>query len=161
MDRFARLRHWLADLGIAAEPLPASADASFRRYWRVALPEGGTRIVMDAPPDKEPVGPWLAVQRLLYEAGIAVPCVEAVDAAEGFVLMEDFGDRPYAGNVPIESAHERYAQALGTLATLQSLPRPDWLPDYDREKLLTELRLFPEWYLQRHLGVTLNSEVGS
>lgn len=52
MDRFARLCHWLADLGIAAEPRPASADASFRRYWRVALPEGGTRIVMDAPPEK-------------------------------------------------------------------------------------------------------------
>ena len=62
MDRFARLCHWLADLGIAAEPRPASADASFRRYWRVALPEGGTRIVMDAPPEKEPLAPWLAAQ---------------------------------------------------------------------------------------------------
>ncbi|MDD3433308.1 MAG: phosphotransferase [Tepidiphilus sp.] len=157
MDRSARLRHWLADLGIAAEPRPASADASFRRYWRVALPDAGTRIVMDAPPDKEPVGPWLAVQRLLHEAGVAVPRVEAVDAAEGFVLMEDFGDRPYAGNVPLESAHERYAQVLGALATMQALPRPDWLPEYDREKLLAELRLFPEWYLRRHLGVTLTA----
>ncbi|MDD2408256.1 MAG: phosphotransferase [Tepidiphilus sp.] len=155
MDRFTRLHRWLTDLGIAAEPRPASADASFRRYWRVALPEGGTRIVMDAPPDKEPLGPWLAVQRLLYGAGIAVPRVEAAEAAEGFVLMEDFGDRPYAGNVPPEAAHERYAQALGALAAMQALPRPDWLPEYDREKLLAELRLFPEWYLRRHLGVTL------
>jgi len=155
MDRFARLCHWLADLGIAAEPRPASADASFRRYWRVALPEGGTRIVMDAPPEKEPLAPWLAVQRLLYGAGITVPRLESVDAAEGFVLMEDFGDRPYAGNVSPESAHERYAQALGVLAAMQALTRPDWLPEYDREKLLAELRLFPEWYLRRHLGVTL------
>ena len=125
-----------------SELLAAKLRVLVTRRWEA---EGRSFIVMDAPPEKEPLAPWLAVQRLLYGAGITVPRLESVDAAEGFVLMEDFGDLPYAGNVSPESAHERYAQALGVLAAMQALTRPDWLPEYDREKLLAELRLFPEY----------------
>jgi len=94
--RYRQLLDWLRhDLG--CQPLdiaPASADASFRRYFRIRL-EDGTRIVMDAPPPQENVRPFVAIAGLLREAGVQTPAVHAVDAERGFVLLGDFGDRDY------------------------------------------------------------------
>lgn len=159
-ERRLALTTWLHDLGIASDSLtPASEDASFRRYWRVRLNDGTTRIVMDAPPEKEAIQPWLQIRASLAEANVPVPTVEAVAAEQGFVLLSDFGSETLAkrlGTQP-ETAHEWYAEALATLLVLQKQPRPAALPEYDAAKLKAELRLFPEWYLGRHLGVTLTA----
>ncbi|GAB6049389.1 aminoglycoside phosphotransferase family protein [Hydrogenophilus islandicus] len=157
-ERRIALTTWLHALGIASETLaPASEDASFRRYWRVTLPDGTSRIVMDAPPEREPIHPWLRLRGHLERSGVPVPAVEAVDEEQGFVLMSDLGRTTVAAHLTEnpEAAHETYAEALAVLVVLQASARPEGVPDYDEERLLAELRLFPEWYLARHLGVTL------
>lgn len=159
MQRLAQLQDWLArrfpDRRI--ELAPASADASFRRYFRVQIEgESETRIAMDAPPDKEDIHPFVDVAHLFGDAGAQVPEVLASDFEAGFLLLTDLGDTTYLAALNADSAHALYADALGALVCIQRASRPGVLPDYDRTRLLTEMRLFPEWYLARHKEITLS-----
>ncbi len=158
-DRTTQLRDWLCLLGIDPESLtPASADASFRRYWRVRLGPESTGIVMDAPPDREPLGPWCAVRDALAAAGLPVPAVLAAQWEKGFLLITDLGNETLLArltNAP-EEAHDLYAEALAILLMQQRMERFAALPDYDRTRLAQELALFPEWYITHHLGTTLS-----
>ena len=166
MHRLEQLRAWLAATlpGQPFDLAPASADASFRRYFRATFADGSpSRIVMDAPPEKEDVRPWLHVAELFRAAGAHVPEVLAQDLDHGFLLLSDLGSTTYlnalhtpAGQEPdLHRAAHLYADALGALAAIQSASRPGVLPEYDRALLLRELQLFPEWYIARHKGVTL------
>ena len=166
MHRLEQLRTWLAATfpGQPFDLAPASADASFRRYFRATFADGSpTRIVMDAPPEKEDVRPWLHVAELFRAAGAHVPEVLAQDLDHGFLLLSDLGSTTYlnalhtpAGQEPdLHRAAHLYADALGALAAIQCASRPGVLPEYDRALLLRELQLFPEWYIARHKGVTL------
>ncbi len=166
MHRLEQLRAWLAATlpGQPFDLAPASADASFRRYFRASFADGSpSRIVMDAPPEKEDVRPWLHVAELFRAAGAHVPEVLAQDLDHGFLLLSDLGSTTYlnalhtpAGQEPdLHRAAHLYADALGALAAIQSASRPGVLPEYDRALLLRELQLFPEWYIARHKGVTL------
>jgi hypothetical protein len=155
--RLAALTRWL-DGPLAGERFsiaPASADASFRRYFRATLADGRSYVAMDAPPDKEDCGPYVRIAGLLRAAGVHAPEIHAQDLAQGFLLLEDLGNRTYlesfAGNHPAEL----YAAATDTLLQWQLASRPGVLPDYDRALLERELQLFPDWYLGRHLGRTL------
>jgi hypothetical protein len=158
--RLELLRHWLEsslgwrDFGLA----PASADASFRRYFRVTL-GNGTVIAMDAPPDKEDVGPYLRVAAMLEAAGVNAPRVLARNADDGFLLLSDLGSLTYLEDLgDPERAGLLYRDAIDALVRMQSRGRdfcPD-LPPYDERLLRTEMRLFPDWLLQRHLGLTLD-----
>src|SRR5256886_14872745 len=120
--RVALIGDWLARelRRPAARIEPASSDASFRRYFRVFC-SGATYVVMDAPPDKEDVRPYLKVSRLLESLGAHVPHVHASDAERGLLLLEDLGatlylERLEAGDHP----EPLYADALGGLATIQA-----------------------------------------
>jgi aminoglycoside/choline kinase family phosphotransferase len=166
LHRLEQLRTWLTATlpGHAFDLAPASADASFRRYFRATFADGKpSRIVMDAPPEKEDVRPWLHVAELFRAAGAHVPEVLAQDLAQGFLLLSDLGSTTYlsalqppAGEAPdLHRAAHLYADALGSLAAIQCASRPGVLPEYDRALLLRELQLFPEWYIARHKGVTL------
>ena len=166
MHRLEQLHAWLAATlpGQPFDLAPASADASFRRYFRASFADGSpSRIVMDAPPEKEDVRPWLHVADLFRAAGAHVPEVLAQDLDHGFLLLSDLGSTTYlnalqtpAGQEPdLHRAAHLYADALGALAAIQSASRPGVLPEYDRALLLRELQLFPEWYIARHKGVTL------
>ena len=166
MHRLEQLRAWLTATlpGQPFELAPASADASFRRYFRLTFAAGSpSRIVMDAPPEKEDVRPWLHVAELFRAAGAHVPEVLAQDLDHGFLLLSDLGSTTYlnalhtpAGQEPdLHRAAHLYADALGALAAIQCASRPGVLPEYDRALLLRELQLFPEWYIARHKGVTL------
>ena len=166
MHRLEQLRTWLTATlpGQPFELAPASADASFRRYFRLTFAAGSpSRIVMDAPPEKEDVRPWLHVAELFRAAGAHVPEVLAQDLDQGFLLLSDLGSttylsalQPLAGQAPdLHRAAHLYADALGSLAAIQCASRPGVLPEYDRALLLRELQLFPEWYIARHKGVTL------
>jgi len=154
--RLAALRQWLAaELAIDAESVePASADASFRRYFRVQLRDGTTRIAMDAPPDKEDIGPYLRVGALLHAADVRVPAVYAVERERGFVLLEDFGCTPFLGEVRRADRHERlYPRALEALCGLQvrAADSIGQLAPYDAAVLQREMALMPEWFCARHL----------
>lgn len=135
---------------------PASADASFRSYWRIRA-GAQSWIVMDAPPDKEPVAPWLDIATRLRAAGLHAPEVLASDVRQGFVLMEDLGDRAYLPALNAASADALYADALAALARMQAIDTAG-LPVYDRAQLVMELELMPEWLLKRHLGFAPSCE---
>lgn len=155
--RRALLRDWAREVlgDPAAELRPLAGDASFRRYFR-AHAAAGTWAAMDAPPEREPLGPYLAATGLLAGAGVHVPAVRARDPARGFLLLEDLGDAQYLERLSPETADGLYADALAALAQIQTLPRSG-LPPYDEALLQSELDLFSEWYLGRHLGLELSA----
>jgi aminoglycoside/choline kinase family phosphotransferase len=156
-ERLEQLKHWLeSELSFREYTLkPASADASFRRYFRV-IHEGASFIVMDAPPGKEDSRPFITVAGLLLDAGLNVPEVVDTDLARGFLLLSDLGSQPYLEALNEASVDRLYGDALGALVSIQTCrPGDGVLPDYDRELLLAEMGLFREWLLGRHLGLTL------
>ncbi|MFP4154411.1 MAG: aminoglycoside phosphotransferase family protein [Halothiobacillaceae bacterium] len=138
---------------------PASSDASFRRYLRLRLP-GRSLIVMDAPPQHEDVRPFIAVAKLLAEAGVRVPRIHEADEERGLLLLEDFGDRHMLAALLHEdrTARElRYREALDTLLRVRCSDASS-LPAYDASRLTSEMSLYTEWYLGQHLQVALSEE---
>ncbi len=156
LERLIRLQAWVEH--VLPEPLralaPASADASFRRYFR-ATTDGGSYIVMDAPPDHEDCRPYIHVARLFRAAGANTPEIIARNLEEGFLLLTDFGNTTYLHALNADNADRLYRDANAALVCIQAASRPGELPEYDRELLLRELRLFPDWYLHRHLQCEL------
>jgi aminoglycoside/choline kinase family phosphotransferase len=141
------------DAGLVLER--ASMDAGFRSYWRGRTGDG-TVIVMDSPPDKEDVRPWLQVRELIRASGVRVPDVLAGDEDAGFLLLEDLGHHTYLHVIDADNADALFDSALDQLLRLQMTPVPEGFPAYDEALLARELRLFDEWFLGRHLAVTLD-----
>jgi len=158
-DRLAALRRWLA--GPLAGPdftlAPASADASFRRYFRATLADGRSFVAMDAPPDKEDCGPFLHVAGLLRAAGVHAPRIHAQDLAQGFLLLEDLGRSTYLDALNQDNASALMGNAIGALLKWQLATRPGELPPYDEALLRREMALFPQWYAARHLARPLSA----
>ncbi len=140
---------------------PASADASFRRYFRLSLafPSAGgaaTLIAMDAPPPMENCRPFVHVAGLLHEARVHAPAIHAQDIERGFLLLEDLGDTTYLTALRTGDAHALYLDAIDALVRFQAISRDGELAPYDRALLRRELDLFPEWYVARHVGHALS-----
>lgn len=153
-----QLEQWLATQGYHHYTLePASADASFRRYFRIQH-DRASFIVMDAPPEKEDTAPFIRVADLMMAAGLHVPQIMARDTAQGFLQLSDLGTQLYLPALNENSVDALYGDALSALLQLQQHPVPDWLPEYDRARLLQEMQLFADWYLQRHLGLELDAQ---
>ena len=135
----------------------ASADASFRRYFRVDSP-AGSRIIMDAPPEKENCEPFVRIAGLMHDAGLLVPRILAWDAQQGFMLLDDLGQHTLMEVIDPQAAPPLalYQRALDALLPWQQASRPGVLPAYDTALLRRELELFPEWYLGRHRGLSLS-----
>jgi aminoglycoside/choline kinase family phosphotransferase len=146
---------WQLDLDTLA---PASADASFRRYFRIESknPKFATLIVMDAPPQHEPLDAFLKVDLLLSDAGLNVPKILEKNIAEGFLLLNDLGTTTYLDALNEATADHLYKDAVYALVQMQLASKPDVLPNYDEALLQRELDLFPDWYLKKHLGIDLN-----
>jgi N-acetylmuramate 1-kinase len=159
LDRLAQLRQWLEGvLGSASFDLaPASGDASFRRYFRVTLPSGATRIAMDAPPEREDCRPFVHAAGLLHEAGVHVPAIHAESLPLGFLLLSDLGSTTYLQALDSASADRLYGHAIAALVRIQAASTPGPLPEYSRTLLFAELRLFPDWYVSRQLGRELSA----
>ena len=150
--------HWTRRvLGAPALELqPASADASFRSYWRGQRDDGGSVIVMDAPPGREDIRPWLDVDARLCRAGLVAPRVLAADPLLGFIAMQDLGSRTYLPELNAASVDILYADALDALLRMQRDVDAQGLPRYDEPHLVAELELLPRWFLERHLGAHLD-----
>ena len=159
-ERLSALEAWLREVlrGAAFRLERASTDASFRRYFRV-FPEGAaTLIAMDAPPERENSGAFVRVAGLLRAAGLNAPEVIAQDLARGFLVVSDLGTVSYLARLREGVDVDRlFADATTALVRWQLASRPGVLPEYDRELLAREIELFPEWYVGRHLGVTLDA----
>lgn len=139
----------------AASLLPASSDASFRRYFRWQA-EGRSLILMDAPPPQEDCRPFVGVAAMLADAGVHVPRILAQDLQRGFLVLDDLGSQTWLEVLTADNADELFGQALQALVTFQRMPGADVLPPYDDALLRRELQLFPDWYLRRHLGLELS-----
>ena len=156
--RQAAFEAWLADQAtqhglLAATARPASADASFRRYFRVDRAQGGSCIVMDAPPDKENCQPFVTVAGLMAGVGLRVPDILAWDAPQGFMLLNDLGTQTLLDVLDLDNPQAnqpRYMDALAALLPWQAGSREGMLPAYDEALLRRELQLFPDWYLGQH-----------
>ena len=164
-SRLNTLRNWLKALEASWQLdldslVPASADASFRRYFRITSknPSFGTLIVMDAPPQHEPLDAFIKVDLLLSEAGLNVPKILEKNIAEGFLLLNDLGTKTYLAELNDETADHLYKDATHALVLMQLASEPDVLPNYDEALLQRELDLLPEWYLKKHLSIELNAQ---
>ncbi len=163
MDRLSELTHWLnAELKQPFTLTVASADASFRRYFRVHLadtyPQSSTLIAMDAPPPQEDCTPFVKVAQLLLDAGLNVPKIIAQDISQGFLLISDLGDETYLSVLNNENAKKFYSDATDALIKMQLVSKEGVLPNYDAALLLREMQLFSDWYINKHLGITLSAE---
>jgi aminoglycoside/choline kinase family phosphotransferase len=159
LDRYASLQDWIARQfpGKAFTLSPASADASFRRYFRITFPDS-TLIAMDAPPPREDCRPFVRVAALMAEANVHVPAICAEDLERGFLLLSDLGATTYLAALNLANADQLFGDAIDTLIRWQLASREGVLPPYDESLLRRELDLFPEWYLGRHLGITLDPQ---
>ncbi|WP_372964733.1 aminoglycoside phosphotransferase family protein [Marinobacter sp.] len=143
---------------------PVSGDASFRRYFRVwrETPEQPHTpfIIMDAPPEHENCMPFVAIAKHWRQHGIHVPSIISEDLKRGFLLIEDFGDQLMLGALTPENADTYYRQALDELVRIasQSAPADHPLPQYDAPMLDREMALFPDWLLEKHLGLALSNQ---
>jgi aminoglycoside/choline kinase family phosphotransferase len=160
MQRQKLLTDWLSGLypNETFTLAPASADASFRRYFRASFSNGTTKVVMDAPPQHEDCKPFLHVGKLFEDAGTHVPHVYAQDLAQGFLLLSDLGNTTYLQALSAANAGQLYGAATDALIKIQLASREKELPPYDEALLRRELNLFPEWYIAKHLGVTLTEK---
>ena len=160
-DRFQLLKTWLHhefpdqhfDLSIA------SADASFRRYFRVQF-ENQSFIAMDAPPQHEDCAPFITVAQIFSTTQVNVPKILSQNLADGFLLLSDLGNTTYLHQLTVNPslAHGLYMEAIDSLICIQQISQENKLPNYDQALLQKELNLFPEWYLARHKQLTLSQQ---
>jgi aminoglycoside/choline kinase family phosphotransferase len=158
LQRLDSLKRWLTShsSGRRFTLTPASADASFRRYFRVRFEDDSTLIVMDAPPEQENSVPFIKVARMMAECGLHVPEVIASDLAQGFILLSDLGQTTYLQALDETTADSLFDDATSALVKWQMASRQDTLPPYDEALLRRELGLFPDWYVSTHLGISLD-----
>lgn len=158
MSRADRRLQWTREVLADARLMlvPASSDASFRSYWRTMGTEP-TWIVMDAPPGREDLRPWVDIAARLRAANLNAPQVRAQNSEEGFLLISDLGTQLYLPALDEGSVDALYGAALDAAATMANLDTTG-LPAYDEPRLVAEMELMPTWFLQRHLGHTPECE---
>jgi aminoglycoside/choline kinase family phosphotransferase len=158
--RLVELERWLGAQfpRIAFTLAPASADASFRRYFRARLADGRSYIGMDAPPPQEDCAPFVRIAALMRAAGLNAPEVLAQDLERGFLMLTDLGSTSYLQALREQAPAPLFHDAIDALVRWQLATRPGELPPYDAALLRRELDLFPDWYLARHREAALDGE---
>ncbi len=159
MERHAQLQQWLESLAenTYTNLQVASADASFRQYFRVTnTQDNKTYVVMDAPPEKENCHLFVLVTELIRSVGVNAPDIIALDLQQGFLLLDDLGSKPYLDHLNNDTADGLYIDAINALIKMQTIDA--MLPAYDEQLLQSEMDLFETWYLNRHLDTQLNED---
>ena len=167
--RIQLIKTWLYNK-LQAEILifePASKDASFRHYFRVVFknrvaqqPAGQSFIIMDAPPEKENILPFIDIAKSLKKTGVNVPELYAIDEENGFILMSDLGSMAYLSLLSADagSADRLYGDALQALLKMQQGYETHHLPVYDELLLKSEMELLPDWYIKVHCQKNINAD---
>ena len=167
-QREAQFQQWLeahaANFGlVTATVRPASADASFRRYFRIDGVAGKDKsasfIIMDAPPDKENCEPFVRIAKLMGDCGLLVPQILNWDTQNGFILLDDLGQSTMMEVIDKTKPQANmglYLRAVDALLRIQQSPHGHTLPPYDEALLQRELQLFPDWYIAQHRQLELN-----
>ena len=156
MERLQQIKHWLNTVldCQSIDLVPASGDASFRRYYR-ATHDHRSYIVMDAPPEQEDCAAFVDISTRLASVKINVPQILASDFERGFLLLSDLGSALYLDSLSQQTADSLYADALDALYTMQTQCDTGGLPNYDETLLRQETALFTDWLLEKHLALEL------
>jgi aminoglycoside/choline kinase family phosphotransferase len=160
VSRLNELKNWVDQAlpGASASLESASADASFRRYFRLHH-QGRSYVVMDAPPPQENCEPFVRIAQLFAQTGIHVPQVLHQDLERGFLILSDLGSHHYLDDYRAGGdVNHLMNAALNALVSLQAGTRADQLPPYDEALLRREMALFPDWFVERHLAAPLNPQ---
>ena len=156
--RLALLTEWAKKLySSSIEIEKASSDASFRSYYRI-LSNNDTKIIMDAPPEKEPLSPFLDITKRLSKANINVPEIFELDEDLGFILMSDLGKTKYLDKLNDETVYCLYTDAMDTIHKMQTEVDTSNLKNFDSKELTTEMDLFKDWFLKKHLNHNFDNE---
>lgn len=158
-QRLKNLKKWLHnELGIiCSDIVPASSDASFRRYFRIRH-NGESFIIMDAPPEREDCEPFINIASAMDKLGLNVPRVLQQDLDQGYLLLSDLGNVQYLEVLNAATVDRLYSDALDALLLLQSTQEHHpLLARYDHALLIREMELVREWYLEKQLGLTLSA----
>jgi len=156
-DRNEIIAKFLNDAGWSeATRRPLAGDASFRRYERITH-DGAVVVLMDAPPPKEDVRPFVRITGHLQGLGYSVPTILAEDPVNGLLLLEDLGDATYTRALAAKADEaELYKAAVDLIADLHNKPAsrtvPEALPEYDAQRLIAEAELLVDWYMPAQLG---------
>lgn len=160
--RIANLQNWITQtLNTHNELIPLAGDASFRRYFRVLLHDKKF-VVMDAPPDKENIHPFVAIAMAWQQYNIRVPEVLAHDLQQGFILLSDLGDDLYLNLLNATNVDSLYSKAVDALLQIQQCSQniSNWpLPHFDGVTLQRELNLFLDWFLIKHLNLSITPDI--
>ncbi|HAT8177706.1 TPA: phosphotransferase [Legionella pneumophila] len=159
-ERENALKEWLAQTIQQKDfvLLPLAGDASFRRYFRIQY-NGLTQVVMDAPPEKENIAPFLHIANVLDKIKIPVPDILAINKREGFLLLSDLGDQLLLNKLNHETVDNYYNQAMNLLLQIQKCPTDDpELPLFDKSFMLKEMNLCLEWFLKAYLSLDLKQD---
>lgn len=160
-DRQALRHEWLKSIApqyglqLQTEQV-ASADASFRHYYRLLADDGQSYVVMDAPPAQENVESFIKVTHLFESAQLNVPTIYEQDVNHGFLLLKDLGKETYLDILNEQNARELFEKAIDALIQWQLISKPSVLPEYDHAVLSREINLFPQWYVDVHRKKTLD-----
>lgn len=165
MKRQQLMQQWLSEQLTTVNPASraeftveaASEDASFRSYHRVKQGDK-TWVLMDAPPTHEDCEPFIRVQKRLNDFGVCVPAIVAQDLSLGFLLLSDLGSTMLLGELNKDNVDAFYGQACKQIHLMQNITNESNLPVYDEPLLTTEMNLFNDWFIERHLGQTLSEE---
>ena len=158
MTRDQTLKRWINEnLVENIDYEPASSDASFRRYFRLNY-NNRSYIVMDAPPDKEPLTSYIDITGILLENNLRAPQIYKIDKKNGFLLLEDFGKKPLLTVLKGSNYDEYYNAAIKTVIKLQKINQNNNLKEYSKNILKHEMALFNEWYLLRNKEILLSEE---
>ena len=153
--RLQQLTDWIKETWPEATLSVASADASFRRYFRIHY-QGNTMIAMDAPPEKEDSSPFVNITQRLLTVGVQAPKIFKQSLEQGFLVLSDLGSTPYLDQLNKDTADTLYHDAIQALIKIQQADTEN-LPVYNAHLLQTEMQLMPDWFLATHLKLELNS----
>ncbi len=159
MNREHQRQLWLSEY-FKQQPfkmMTASADASFRSYYRVTT-ASASYILMDAPPEHEDCSPFIKILNILRKNQVHVPKLYASDLDLGFLLLTDLGSTLYLDELNEETVDTYYLPAIDVIASMQRIDAAHDLPPYDANLLLNEMHLFSDWFVKEHLGIQLNTE---
>ena len=155
-SRLEDIKNWISsDLKLENFQIEvASADASFRRYFRVRS-DNNSWIIMDAPPEKEECQSFVNIANLIEEVGVQSPHIYSFNQPQGFMQLSDLGSTAYLDRLTDDTVNVLYMDAIKSIVKMQSIQAE--LPEYNADLLQFEMSLFKDWFLLKHLNIEIDS----
>jgi len=131
----------------------ASADASFRKYYRLTR-KNHSVILMDASLEKNSLVPFIDVTSRLLHVKVKAPKILAQNLSQGYLILEDFGNTNLLDVLKPENFKALYEKAIDEIISMQNTDSTN-LSVYDKVFLHQEMDLMQEWYLEKKLALHL------